>query len=155
MSALLSGATSLESAEELADAIAAVLGDDLHMAARLAVAVTGEVVAGDIAAATLVRADLSDLALHALAASNPANLGASDSARVASRAAEPARDIFGVVLASTGSSREPFGLTPPETRERDERRDAHRRLTRGKQRRRTGRAAAEELLQPRLFKDVM
>lgn len=150
MSALLS-ATSLESAEELADAIAAVLGEDLHVAARLAVAVTGEVVAGDIVAATLVRADLANLADIALATPSSASFAN----HAASRAAEPPRDIFGVVLASTGSSREPFGLTSAEPRERDERRDAHRRLTRGKQRRRTNRPAAEELLQPRLFKDVM
>lgn len=151
MPALLAGATSLESAEELADAIAAVLGEDLHVAARLAVAVTGEVVAGDLAAATLVRADLTNMA----DVTRGANV-ASFAEHAASRAAEPARDIFGVVLASTGATtREPFGLSSPDLRERDERRDAHRRLTRGKQRRRTNRPAAEELLQPRLFKDVM
>ena len=114
----------LESAESLAEALGKALGDDLHTASRIKVAVTAEAVSGDAAA----DAD------HA--APPPAPI-----------------DVLGVVLATTGSLGT-WQLTSPTSGSasalRSERRDAHRR-TRAS---RAGRARSRvDLVQPRLFSD--
>ncbi|MBA3464542.1 MAG: hypothetical protein H0T46_31715 [Deltaproteobacteria bacterium] len=116
----------LESAESLAEALGKALGDDLHTASRLKVAVTAEAVSGE--AATAAEADQA--APHAAPI-----------------------DVLGVVLATTGSLGT-WQLTSPMSGSasalRSERRDAHRR-TRAS---RAGRARSRvELVQPRLFSD--
>ena len=124
----------LSSAEEVAEAIGAALGDDDRTAWRLRVAVTGEALAGD---------ELS------IAIDPSSNDSASAPAIV---------ETLSVVLSNTGGSLDlAFGpasissSTPGPTAGvlRAERRDAHRRTRRGKQRRRI-----ETLVQPRLFKNL-
>lgn len=151
MTGLLAAANMLESAEALAEAIAAALGADLHAAARIAVIVTGEAVAGELVEVAAAR-PVQHLALTS-ARGTHAPVHHVPAAHLASRAAEPTpaeRELLGVVLATTGSMRDqPFGLTSPSLRA--ERRDVHHERTqRGKHRRRT--RTAESLAQPRLFK---
>ncbi len=150
MSGILSSVDVLESAEEIAEAIAAALGDDLHEVVRLGVAITGEGVAGEageLAAAAAAAALGEQGALAAI----PRSIAAAPALSLR----DGRHDVLGVVLATTGSTRESmFGLTSPSFRpERAERRDAHQRVQRGKHRRRA--RAGEQLAQPRLFKDVM
>lgn len=151
MTGLLAAANMLESAEALAEAIAAALGADLHAAARIAVVVTGEAMAGELVEVAAAR-PVQHLALTS-ARGRHAPVHHVRAAHLASRAAEPTpaeRELLGVVLATTGSMRDqPFGLTSPSLRA--ERRDVHHERTqRGKHRRRT--RTAESLAQPRLFK---
>jgi protein ImuB len=114
----------LESAEELAEALAGALGD-LGAVWRLRVVVTGEALAGELAAGRdAVAADAE--------------------APIAAQGAE-----LDALIAPSG----PWQLTSPMLRA--ERRDAHRRTQHGKRRGRQGRAgspAKEALVQPRLFK---
>ncbi len=113
--------TVLTSGEALAEAMGAALRDEDRAAWRLRVVVTGEALAGDEVV-------------------------------VEPAAVAPPSELLSVVLSSTGNSVDlGFGLSSPTgvTGLRGERRDAHRRTRRGKQRRRI-----ETLIQPRLFKNL-
>ncbi len=117
----------LEESEELAEALGRALGDELSMAWRLRVTVTGEAVAGD-----------------AVEVATPAATAASTI------------DALTVALSSTGSGSwrlTSATSAPPSATLRDERRDAHRRTRRGKDDRKLGRRlrGGELPVQPSLF----
>ncbi len=129
----------LGSAEAIAEAIGAVLRDEDRGAWRLRAVVTGEALAGDEAVA-----DGAADVLTAFSGQGPIVPLASPLTN---------RDLLNVVLSNTGGSLDlSFGLSSPTSATgalRGERRDAHRRTRRGKQRRRV-----ETLIQPRLFKNL-
>lgn len=125
----------LSSAEVIAEAMGAALGNATMHASRLRVVVTGEAFAGDPVDATVELPVQRGLAAVAAAPD-------------AARAAPPDErsQVLAVVLSTTGGAADRFGLTSPIA----ERRELHRRTRRGKQRRRT--RTGEVLAQPRLFK---
>jgi len=127
-----SARTLLSSGEAIADAIGAVLRDEDRAAWRLRVVVNGEALAGDELIAEPAADGVAAPALTTVAPLAPVAL---------------ALDVR-----PGGSLDLVFGLSSPTSVTgalRSERRDAHRRTRRGKQRRRV-----ETLIQPRLFKNL-
>lgn len=131
----------LDSADDLADAIGKALGDSLGAMLKLRVVVTGEGLPGESLESSLD-------AVESLGSREVAEI----SAAVHAAAARVANviDPLGVVLSNTGTGA--WQLTSPSLR--DERRDAHRRTQRGKERRTRARVQ-QSLVQPRLFKTLV
>lgn len=129
----------LESAEDLADVIGKALGDAVGAVLKLRVVVTGEALPGE-SSSTTESIDTSTIEVAEVSAAIRAA-----AARVAN-----VIDPLGVVLSNTGAGA--WQLTAPSLR--DERRDAHRRTQRGKERRTRARVQ-QALVQPRLFKTLV
>ncbi len=133
----------IDSSEDLANAIALAVDSDQASPWRLRVVVTGEAIAGEVAAndrsAIAVASDTTAERIDAFAADAGESL-----------------DLMNVVLASTGSTSDSgtWRLTHPGHSRilRDERRDAHRRTQRGKAAERR-RVRDREFVQARLFGD--
>ena len=150
----------LESADELAAALDRALTDALADetrgdVARMRVVVTGEALAGDLDTAlddieATTRAPAATVTPITAAATPARTRTEPPATHAASPGLDATRHALSVVLATTGSAEHSaWSLVPPDASSlRSERRDAHRRTRRGKQRR--GRDLA---IQARLFSD--
>jgi len=136
-----------ELARVLAPTVEALAGDTVGQPWRLRVVITGEVVEGASATEVATDAALSPLAVAARGADEARGADTAAMADAGTMIVRPGETIdpLAVVLSTPGSL---FTLSPPDLRA--ERRDAHRRTRRGKQRRSRPTPGAQPRL-PRLF----